>query len=901
MKHIPSCFKPLKYKDLITFFTLLLGLAIGCVLWAEWQNEQQAYQAIQQKLCHTLQTHLRLLTQPVQQREHQYVQSILNALSSDPDVIGAIVTDSRGAVLGQIGPQARHATGPRHTAQATVDIDNQDGKAVGTLTVTLNTRHIYTGALLRLGLHTLLVSCTLLTVATLVSRRHRRCRDAARQRLFSALPPHSLVLQGDVEHQKHEDVLDIAIVALGEMQRHLDHMQSNLQETNDTMAHRLQEQTQVLDQTKAAAAAAQRETADRLLTKAQAIHGLTNGIISRTDTLIDTQLMPAQQTCVRAVQNAAQALVAIRRDLYELARGEAPPLAFASIPFDLHDMLESSLSLLAEPAQAKGLILLSCIHPHVPRQVSGDPARLRQLLLNLLANAIEFTHAGTVALSADRVNADDAVVTLRFEVHDTGIGLDPDILHSPLDHVSPCATDADRASVGPGLGLPVCKQLAAAMHGTIGAQRTPPMGSMCWATIQLGYIESDDGINPYPSDLLNSRVLIVDALELNRNICQRQLTTQGLQVMTAASTEAALSQLAAADEQGQPFAFAIIRHQPPTCDGWHLGQQLGPIHTPDRTKCVLVTTPAQARSISYLAEKLFDTTVHTPLYTSTLLDCLAKMMGSHQVDPSDVEPAVASPETPRSLRILLAEDNYVNQRVAFKLLNAWGHKVDIAANGLEALEAIRQHTYDLVLMDVQMPEMDGVEATRQIRQLKGASAHIPIVAMTANAMQGDRERFLEAGMNDYLAKPIARDRLLAILQRYACGRQGLDPETDAPSVQVGTPTPLLGYDVLGYLLNELSRDTVMELTEDYISHSKTLLSQALTAKEAGDMEAVEYAVHTLKGMSGTLGALRLAQTCQEILEACHNQQVQHVNSQLNDLPDMAQATQRALEEWRRQS
>jgi CheY-like chemotaxis protein/HPt (histidine-containing phosphotransfer) domain-containing protein len=248
---------------------------------------------------------------------------------------------------------------------------------------------------------------------------------------------------------------------------------------------------------------------------------------------------------------------------------------------------------------------------------------------------------------------------------------------------------------------------------------------------------------------------------------------------------------------------------------------------------------------------------------------------------------------------LLAEDNEINQRVAVTILKKWGHRVDTARNGNEAVDAIRQHAYDLVLMDIQMPEMDGMEATQAIRQLNGEAARVPILAMTANAMQGDRERFLAAGMDDYIAKPIDRDTLFEVLQRYASPSPApAAPKDDDIKLKPEDVTPLIGHEVLTYLLNELSPDTVVELIDEYMSHSSALLSQALTATEEEDLETVESAIHTLKGMSGALGALRLAQTCQDILDSCQNQQADEIDSRLHGLSGDAEETRQALQEWR---
>jgi CheY-like chemotaxis protein len=264
-------------------------------------------------------------------------------------------------------------------------------------------------------------------------------------------------------------------------------------------------------------------------------------------------------------------------------------------------------------------------------------------------------------------------------------------------------------------------------------------------------------------------------------------------------------------------------------------------------------------------------------------------------EPTPWPPAGQTPSG-AVLHILLVDDNRVNQQVALVMLKKWGHRIDLAGNGLEALEAVQRQDYDLVLMDIQMPEMDGVTATRQIRQLDSRCASVPIVAITANAVPGDRERFLAAGMNDYLAKPIDRDTFRRIVHRYE-PRDGTAP-TETPGEKTETEAPLLGNDVLSYLLDELSGEVVTELIDEYMTHSANLLSQALVASEEQDAKTIEYAVHTLKGMSGSLGALRMVDICQHILEMCRHQEADHIEPQLNVLSGTTQETQRALKAWR---
>jgi CheY-like chemotaxis protein len=250
------------------------------------------------------------------------------------------------------------------------------------------------------------------------------------------------------------------------------------------------------------------------------------------------------------------------------------------------------------------------------------------------------------------------------------------------------------------------------------------------------------------------------------------------------------------------------------------------------------------------------------------------------------------------LNILLVEDNRINQQVALTMLKKWGYRIDVAWNGLEALEAVQRQDYDLVLMDIQMPEMDGITTTQKIRQLDGNRASVPIVAVTANVMQDDRERLLAAGIDDYISKPIDRDTFQRVVYHYASQEQRAQTERPEENTEAKTGAPLLGDEVLSYLLHELSGEIVSELIDEYMTHSTDLLSQALVASEEQDAKNVEYAVHTLKGMSGALGAIRMVDICQEILETCRNQWTQEIEYHMNDLSGITEETQRALQAWR---
>ncbi len=507
-----------------------------------------------------------------------------------------------------------------------------------------------------------------------------------------------------------------------------------------------------------------------------------NGVIGMAGLLLDLELGPVQREYAETIRASADTLLTVISDVLDFSKIEAGKLTFETIDFDLTEVVESTLDMLAERALAKKTELMMDLAPNVPRLLRGDPGRLRQILTNLTGNAIKFTDGGEVVVRVSLQTESDTRVVLRFEMRDTGVGISPEAQLKLFQAFSQADSSTTRRYGGTGLGLAISKQLVVMMEGEIGVTSEPGKGSTFWFTAQFEKPARDKA--PVVAELggwSNVRVLVVDDNATSRQILRHQIFTWKLQKGSAASGHEALRALRAAVAEGHPYDIALLDVEMPEMDGLTLARSIKAEPAIAGTRLIALTPAGHAVAAAEMRAAGIDASLGKPVKQSRLFDCLVNVISNAEAAslwspktssaPMPISPGLRSKL--KGAHIMLAEDNAVNQKVGMALLKKLGCSAVAVANGIEALEELQRAPYDLIFMDCNMPEMDGMEATRLIRrrehdtsQVCPWKAPVHIIALTASAMQGDREKCISVGMNDYVSKPVRLGELQAALERW---------------------------------------------------------------------------------------------------------------------------------------
>jgi PAS domain S-box-containing protein len=591
-----------------------------------------------------------------------------------------------------------------------------------------------------------------------------------------------------------------------------------------------------------------------------------NGVIGMTSLLLDTPLTPEQREYAETIRKSGDALLSIINDILDFSKIEANKLELEAHPFDLRGCIESALDLIAYQASDKGLELLYNVMDSIPNIVIGDVTRLRQVIANLLSNAVKFTEKGEVEVSASKEDATPDSITLRFAVRDTGIGIpqdQSDRLFNLFSQIDPSTT---RRFGGTGLGLSICKRLVELMGGSIWVESTgvPGEGSTFFFTLTFGIPKEpyQPNISPPRLHLQGKKVLIVDDNATNRLILSRMTASWGMKAIVCSSGKETLEKIA----EGLTVDAMLLDVQMPEMDGLTLAAKLRQLTGKQIPTVILSSLGSRVD----LPEGINAAYLNKPIKPSNLYEALCMVLSEQE------ENCEAAPETNETfdnqmgvrhpLHILLAEDHPINQKVVRLMLERLGYRADVAGNGLEVLESFRRQRYDVVLMDIQMPELNGIQATQRLRSTLDPDSQPRIIALTANAVGGEREEYMAVGMDDYLSKPVNVLQLREALEK--CMPIGIDNETGSPSENY-SDEPLSGSIDISKLKEYFPYEgedikLITELAEEYFVDTEKRMQDLEKFLKTNDPQSFGESAHAIKGASMTFGAVMFSSLCREL-------------------------------------
>ncbi|WP_339734730.1 response regulator [uncultured Gimesia sp.] len=659
----------------------------------------------------------------------------------------------------------------------------------------------------------------------------------------------------------------------------------------ETSSQELESSWLELQEAKCAAESANKSKSEFLANMSHELRTPLNGVIGMTELLSGTNLSHKQHEFVKTCRNSGESLLNLINDILDFSKIEAGKQEIDCHDFDLELLVMDTVSTMSWRAAEKKLELPCYVDPASRFVLKGDSYRLRQILVNLVGNAIKFTNIGEVVVRTKTVARQDNQITVRFSVTDTGIGISEDKIHQLFQSFSQVDASITRNYGGTGLGLSISQSLVELMGGKIGIESELGAGSTFWFEIPFTIMAESETTLTNIKPLAGKRCLIVDDNLANQKILQKYVTEWDLESVTAASVDEALAAVEFANTNNTPFDLVLTDFIMPQQNGLDLARELK-----DQSLIIVLVSGSTCIDLSprELHDYNIDATLSKPIQRYSLYDLLCGLFNENQNKQipyiAGDNTFVAAKANLTSSHILVAEDNNINQIYVTELIKQLGHTCDIANNGHEALQRVRQKKYDLVLMDCQMPELDGLEATQRIRQLESEGTlkgHLPIVALTANAIKGDREQCLKAGMDDYLSKPVQKEQIINVFKQQLTNPQENSEKTkmtEAESKSDPDSTDLASIDAKTLLDRCFgSLELVSSLLHEFESTGRSRIEEIRQKAAEQDASAITHAAHSLKGASGVLCATSLQQLSAEIEQASHVEDLGGIESLIHTL------------------